>query len=143
MRCSESTSGRTSHGSGSHSPNLSSVPRSVLYNPISVPLARLGRKHKRRASKQDDFSNNNDDFVPASALLPQMRCKSYFHYKDYFSFLTYLSQPPRGNLSLKYRVGAEVISSEMVLRIPFPFPTRSQAKFISWTVPLLTSSTWR
>ncbi len=27
--------------------------------------------------------------------------------------------------------------------MPFPFPTRSQARFLSWTVPLPTSSTWR
>src|SRR6266403_5373904 len=48
----DSTSGRTSRGFGSHSPNLSSVPRSVRYNPISVPsVARSGRERKRRASK--------------------------------------------------------------------------------------------
>ena len=120
VRYSESTSGRTSHGSGSHSSNLSSVPRSVLYNPISVPLACLGHKHKCHASKQDDFSNNNNNFVPTSAPLPQMRCKSYFHYKDYFLFLTYLSQPPQGNLSLKYRVRVEVISSEIVTPLSYP-----------------------
>ena len=66
---SDSTSGRTSRGSGSHSPNLSSVPRSVRYNPISVPsVARSGRERKRRSSKQqDDFSDDDDDFAPASA----------------------------------------------------------------------------
>jgi hypothetical protein len=65
---SDSTSGRTSRGSGSHSPNLSSVPRSVRYNPISVPsVARVGRERKRRASKHDDFSDDDDDFAPASA----------------------------------------------------------------------------
>jgi hypothetical protein len=65
---SDSTSGRTSRGSGSHSPNLSSVPRSVRYNPISVSsVARAGRERKRRSSKQDDFSDDDDDFAPASA----------------------------------------------------------------------------
>jgi hypothetical protein len=36
------------------------------------------------------------------------------------------------------------MSSEIAtaaLRMPFPFPTRSQARFLSWTVPLPTSST--
>ena len=63
---SDSTSGRTSRGS--HSPNLSSVPRSVRYNPISVSsVTRPGRERKRRSSKQDDFSDDDDDFAPASA----------------------------------------------------------------------------
>lgn len=40
--------------------------RSVRYNPISVPsVARLGRERKRRTSKQDDFSYDDDDFAPA------------------------------------------------------------------------------
>jgi len=65
---SDSASGRTSRGSGSHSPNLSSVPRSVRYNPISVSsVARSGRERKRRSSKHDDFSDDDDDFAPASA----------------------------------------------------------------------------
>ena len=67
---SDSTSGRTSRGSGSgsHSPNLSSVPRSVRYNPISVSsVTRPGRERKRRSSKHDDFSDDDDDFAPASA----------------------------------------------------------------------------
>lgn len=65
---SDSTSGSTSRGSGSHSHNLSSVPRSVRYNPISVPsVARSGRKRKCHASKQDDFSDDDDDFAQASA----------------------------------------------------------------------------
>ena len=64
---SDSTSGRTSRGSGSHSPNLASVPRSVRYNPISVAsVARSGRERKRRSSKHDDFSDDDDDFAPSS-----------------------------------------------------------------------------
>jgi len=64
---SDSTSGRTSRGSGSHSPNLASVPRSVRYNPISVTsVARAGRERKRRPSKHDDFSDDDDDFAPAN-----------------------------------------------------------------------------
>jgi hypothetical protein len=44
---SDSTSGRTSRGSGSHSPNLSSVPHSVRYNPISVSsVVRSGRERQ-------------------------------------------------------------------------------------------------
>jgi len=63
----DSNCGRTSRGSGTHSPNLSSVPRSVRYNPITVAsVARSGRERKRRASKQDDFSDDDDDFAPAS-----------------------------------------------------------------------------
>ena len=76
---SDSTSGRTSRGSGSHSPNLSSVPRSVRYNPIPVPsMARLSRECKRCASKQDDFSETTMNLPPL--VPPRMRCKSYFHY---------------------------------------------------------------
>ena len=64
---SDSTSGRTSRGSGSHSPNLASVPRSVRYNPISVPsMARPSRERKRRPSKHEDFSDDDDDFAPAN-----------------------------------------------------------------------------
>ena len=60
----DSTSGRTSRGFGSHSPNLSSVPLSVRFNPISVAsMTRPGRERKRRSSKpeHDDFSNDDDD----------------------------------------------------------------------------------
>jgi hypothetical protein len=40
----------------------------MRYNPISVSsVARSGRERKRRLSKHGDFSNNDDDFVPASA----------------------------------------------------------------------------
>jgi hypothetical protein len=71
---SDSTSGRTSHGSGSHSPNLSSVPHSVRYNPISVSsVVRSGREHKRCSSKHTDFSDDDDDFAPASAPTARMR----------------------------------------------------------------------
>src|SRR5260221_8347524 len=65
---SNSTSGRTSRGSGFHSPSLSSVPRSVCYNLISVSSVTCsGRKHKCHSSKHDDFSDDDDDFAPASA----------------------------------------------------------------------------
>ncbi len=33
--------------------------------------------------------------------------------------------------------------STITSRMPFPFPTRSQARFLSWTMPLPISSTWR
>ena len=63
---SDSASGRTSRGSGSHSPNLASVPRSVRYNPISVPsMARPSHERKRRFSKRIS-PTNDDDFAPAS-----------------------------------------------------------------------------
>ena len=56
----------TSHSSGSHSPNLPSVPRSMCYNPIGVSsAARSGHERKRHCSKHDDF-DNDDDFVPAA-----------------------------------------------------------------------------
>ena len=39
----------------------------MRYNPISVPsVARSGRERKRHVSKQDDFSDDDDDFAPAS-----------------------------------------------------------------------------
>lgn len=58
-------SGRASRGSGG-SPSLSSVPRSHRYNPIAVstPPARTMTR-KRRGSKSDDFSDDDDDFQPA------------------------------------------------------------------------------
>jgi hypothetical protein len=44
------------------------VPRFVRYNPVSVSsVARSGREHKHRSSKHDDFSDDDDDFAPASA----------------------------------------------------------------------------
>ena len=69
---SDSTPGHTNHcGSGSHSPSLSSVSRSVRYNPISVsPVVGSGRERKRRLSKDDNFDNFDfdfDDFAPSSA----------------------------------------------------------------------------
>jgi hypothetical protein len=65
---SDSTSGRTGRGSGSPSPNLISVLCSVCYNPISVSsVARLGHERKRHSSKHDGFSDDDDDFAPASA----------------------------------------------------------------------------
>ncbi|KAI0049297.1 hypothetical protein FA95DRAFT_909395 [Auriscalpium vulgare] len=58
-------SGRTSRGSGTHSPSLAAVPRSHRYNPISVPMpTRSTRERKRRATKSDDFSDDDDDFHP-------------------------------------------------------------------------------
>jgi hypothetical protein len=56
---SDSTSGRTSRGSGLHSPNLSSVPRSVRYNPISVAaVTRPGRERKPRSSNSAPTASN-------------------------------------------------------------------------------------
>jgi hypothetical protein len=61
----DSSSGRHTRGSGSHSCDTSSVPRSVRYNPIGD--SRSGRERKRRSSKNDDFSDNGDGPAPASA----------------------------------------------------------------------------
>ncbi|KAH9081786.1 hypothetical protein EDB83DRAFT_2589908 [Lactarius deliciosus] len=62
---SDSTSGRTSRGSGSHSPNLASVPRSVRYNPISVSsVARSGPSMMTSPTDDDDFAPAN---VPAAS----------------------------------------------------------------------------
>ncbi|ETW86835.1 hypothetical protein HETIRDRAFT_437588 [Heterobasidion irregulare TC 32-1] len=59
-------SGRTSRGSGTHSPSLATVPRSHRYNPMSVMPPRTSgtRERKRRASKHEDFSDDDDDFQP-------------------------------------------------------------------------------
>lgn len=59
-------SGRTSRGSGTHSPSLATVPRSHRYNPMSVVPPRTSgtRERKRRASKHEDFSDDDDDFQP-------------------------------------------------------------------------------
>ena len=88
----DSTSGRIYRDSDSHTPNPSSVPRSMCHNPIDVPsLAYSGHKRKCCVSKQDNFS---DDDAPTSAPLLRMRCKSYFYCKVYNPFLIYLSQLP-------------------------------------------------
>jgi hypothetical protein len=40
----------------------------MRYNPISVSsVAHSGRERKRRSSKHDDFSDDDNDFAPASA----------------------------------------------------------------------------
>ncbi|KAI0309198.1 hypothetical protein OF83DRAFT_1179904 [Amylostereum chailletii] len=59
-------SGRTSRGSGTHSPSLAAIPRSHRYNPIAVspPVTRGAMARKRRAAKQEDFSDDDDDFAP-------------------------------------------------------------------------------
>ncbi|KAA1471375.1 hypothetical protein DENSPDRAFT_112088 [Dentipellis sp. KUC8613] len=60
-------SGRTSRGSSTHSPSLAAVPRSHRYNPMAVTLparANSTRERKRRASKQEDFSDDDEDFQP-------------------------------------------------------------------------------
>ena len=70
----EISSSRTSHGSGSHSPNLSSVPLSAGYSPISVTsvmcpgfeLKRCSNKH----DNSDDDDNNNDSPQPAPQPRP-------------------------------------------------------------------------
>ncbi len=63
----DSTSGHTSHGSGFHLPNLSSVPHFMHYNLISVSsVVHLGRECKRHLSNQNDFPDD-DNFAPASA----------------------------------------------------------------------------
>ena len=60
LMSSDSTIDCTTRGSGFQSPNLSSVPRSVRYNTISVlSVAHSGHERKRRASKQDDFSESD------------------------------------------------------------------------------------
>jgi hypothetical protein len=59
---SDSTSGCTSRASGSHSPNLSSVPHSVRYNPISMSsVARSGRERSH-------------SFLTPSSFDPCRRC---------------------------------------------------------------------
>jgi hypothetical protein len=49
------------------------VPHSMRYNPIGVPsVARSGRERKCRVGKQADFSDDDDDFAPASPTLPPL-----------------------------------------------------------------------
>ena len=58
-------SGRTSRGSGTHSPSLASIPRAHRFNPMAVsPSASRGPvTRRRRASKHDDFSDDDDDYA--------------------------------------------------------------------------------
>jgi hypothetical protein len=59
---------RGSRGSDSHSSNLSSTPRSVRYNPISVSsVARSSRGRERRSNQHDGVSDDDDDFASARA----------------------------------------------------------------------------
>jgi len=66
---SDNTSGRASRGSGTHSPpNVNNVPypatvpRSQRFNPIAAPAAsRPILRHKRRASKSNDESEDEDE----------------------------------------------------------------------------------
>ena len=68
---SDSAFGHTSGRSGSLSPNLYSGPRSVRYNAINVAVVtHLGRERKHHSSKHGDFSDNDDDFTPASGVPP-------------------------------------------------------------------------
>ena len=68
---SDSAFGHTSGRSGSLSPNLYSGPRSVRYNTIDVAVVtRPGRERKHRSSKHGDFSDDDDDFAPASGVPP-------------------------------------------------------------------------
>jgi hypothetical protein len=62
MVSSGSTLGRTSRGSCSHLPNLSSALPSVRYNPNSVSsVVCSGHERKCRLSKHDSFSDDDDD----------------------------------------------------------------------------------
>jgi hypothetical protein len=72
---SDSTSGCTSRGSGSHSPNLSSVPCSVCYNPISVPsMACSGRECKGHPSSRTTSLTAMTTLPPLVPRLPRTRC---------------------------------------------------------------------
>jgi hypothetical protein len=120
---SDNTPGRTSRGSGSHSPNLSSVPRSCTTTPSPSSVARSGHECKRRSRKHDDFCNDNDNdndsndndndsndnnddyFAPASSPTASNVSHTFIIiYKYYYPFLIYLLQPPQGNPSPAYRV---------------------------------------
>ncbi|KAI0313484.1 hypothetical protein OF83DRAFT_1175632 [Amylostereum chailletii] len=58
--------GGTRRGSGTHSPSLAAIPRSHRYNPIAISprITHSAMARKRRAAKQEDFSDDNDDFAP-------------------------------------------------------------------------------
>jgi len=65
-------SGRLSRGSGAHSPNYATVPRSQRFNPIAVPANRPATRaaHRRKASRsttQDESDDEDDEeFKPGS-----------------------------------------------------------------------------
>jgi hypothetical protein len=67
-----SVSGCISHSSGSHPPNLTSVSCSMHYNLIYILVTQSGHKCKCHSSKHDNFSNDSNDFVSASA--PTFTC---------------------------------------------------------------------
>ena len=68
---SDSAFGHTSGHSGSLSPNLYSGPQSVRYNAINVAVVmHLGHERKHHSSKHGDFSDDDDDFAPASGVPP-------------------------------------------------------------------------
>ena len=97
----------------------SSIPRSVRYNPISVlSVVQPGRKRKRRLSKHDNFSND-DDFAPAmstnhldtvrrSTSLPARRAR---HFSRAALFLAF-SKPPGGDAAHNAHVDAHTTPSE-------------------------------
>jgi hypothetical protein len=65
----------------------------VHYNPISVTsVARAGRECKRRPSKHDDFSDDDDDFAPASAPTASNEVKSRLCPSTFSLLLTYCSR---------------------------------------------------
>ncbi|KAH9038151.1 hypothetical protein EDB84DRAFT_1102921 [Lactarius hengduanensis] len=54
-----------SSGSGSYSSDLTSVPRSMRYNPITPSVVRSGRGRNGRPTKHGDPTNNDRDPIPA------------------------------------------------------------------------------
>jgi hypothetical protein len=121
---SDSTFGR-SRGYGSHSPNLSSVPRSVRYTPSVCPpwCARVVNTSAVRASRTTSpmTTTTLPRLVPPP---PLMRCKSYFHHKNIIRFLPiYHSHREEIRRQRSSRSRGDVMSYRR-LKMLFPFPNK-------------------
>ena len=105
---SDGTSGRTSRGSGSHSLTSPRFLVPCVTTPsVCPPWLRSGRERKRRPSKHDDFSDDDDDFAPANVpaeLGAILACASTDSKISVLSFKgtvgsPFLSSPPKKNLT--------------------------------------------
>ena len=71
---SDNTSGRVSRGSGTHSPPATvsyhaTVPRPQRFNPMAAPASsRPTLRHKRRASRSNDESDDEDEEFQPTAV---------------------------------------------------------------------------
>jgi len=78
---SDSTSGHTSRGSGSHSPHLSSVPRCVRYNPISVTSIMQARIRKMSSDGTSDGTSHGSCLTPGLSSVRALQPRQH-HFHD-------------------------------------------------------------